>query len=202
MPGSSACWRADVLFASAAPMNTARRPSWPRWRPGRPWSPNTAPASMRRRPRSTACRSSTISAARRRRRTMPLPGTCSCASRRRGSSRNACCNRSGRTPGPPLPAAAAHCSHTCPHCGDRAARGDQCDSCGRLLDPVGAGCPLLGALGFSAALETRETRHLICSCCNRSSPTGCASGLRAGTPVAGTRSPGPGAAGTAASRAT
>ncbi len=26
---------------------------------------------------------------------------------------------------------------TCPHCGDTSARGDQCDSCGQLLDPVG-----------------------------------------------------------------
>ncbi|HAL49472.1 MAG TPA: methionine--tRNA ligase, partial [Dehalococcoidia bacterium] len=24
---------------------------------------------------------------------------------------------------------------TCPHCGDKGARGDQCDACGRLLDP-------------------------------------------------------------------
>ena len=49
---------------------------------------------------------------------------------------------------------------TCPHCGDRAARGDQCDSCGRLLDPVELVAPR-SALSGSAALETRETRHLF-----------------------------------------
>jgi methionyl-tRNA synthetase len=49
---------------------------------------------------------------------------------------------------------------TCPHCGDAAARGDQCDSCGRLLDPVELIAPR-SALSGSAALETRGTRHLF-----------------------------------------
>jgi methionyl-tRNA synthetase len=49
---------------------------------------------------------------------------------------------------------------TCPHCGDEAARGDQCDSCGRLLDPVELIAPR-SALSGSTALETRETRHLF-----------------------------------------
>ncbi len=49
---------------------------------------------------------------------------------------------------------------TCPHCGDAAARGDQCDSCGRLLDPVELIAPR-SALSGSTALETRETRHLF-----------------------------------------
>jgi methionyl-tRNA synthetase len=49
---------------------------------------------------------------------------------------------------------------TCPHCGDPAARGDQCDGCGRLLDPVELIAPR-SALSGSTALETRETRHLF-----------------------------------------
>lgn len=49
---------------------------------------------------------------------------------------------------------------TCPHCRSVAARGDQCDDCGALLDPL----ELIGprsALSGSAELETRETRHLF-----------------------------------------
>jgi methionyl-tRNA synthetase len=49
---------------------------------------------------------------------------------------------------------------TCPHCGDAEARGDQCDGCGRLLDPVELIAPR-SAVSGSTALETRETRHLF-----------------------------------------
>jgi methionyl-tRNA synthetase len=49
---------------------------------------------------------------------------------------------------------------TCPHCGGAAARGDQCDSCGRLLDPADLIAPQ-SALSGSTALETRDTRHLF-----------------------------------------
>ena len=41
---------------------------------------------------------------------------------------------------------------TCPHCGYEAARGDQCDNCGRLLDPVDLMDPL------SAISGSREHR--------------------------------------------
>ena len=46
----------------------------------------------------------------------------------------------------------------CPHCGSGAARGDQCEACGKLLDPTelkNARCATCGA-----APELRETRHL------------------------------------------
>ena len=49
---------------------------------------------------------------------------------------------------------------TCPHCGDTAARGDQCDSCGNLLDPTELIAPR-SALSGSTTLERRETRHLF-----------------------------------------
>jgi len=49
---------------------------------------------------------------------------------------------------------------TCPHCGDAEARGDQCDGCGRLLDPMELIAPR-SAVSGSTALETRETRHLF-----------------------------------------
>jgi methionyl-tRNA synthetase len=48
---------------------------------------------------------------------------------------------------------------TCPHCGDHDARGDQCDRCGRLLDPVDLIEPR-SAISGSTALERRETVHL------------------------------------------
>ena len=48
---------------------------------------------------------------------------------------------------------------TCPHCGHRPARGDQCDNCGRLLDPVDLIEPY-SAVSGSTDLEIRETRHL------------------------------------------
>ena len=48
---------------------------------------------------------------------------------------------------------------TCPHCGYRPARGDQCDNCGRLLDPPDLIDPY-SAISGSSRLEARETRHL------------------------------------------
>jgi methionyl-tRNA synthetase len=49
---------------------------------------------------------------------------------------------------------------TCPHCDDSTARGDQCDSCGRLLDPIELIEPK-SVLSGSTDLEIRETRHLF-----------------------------------------
>ncbi len=49
---------------------------------------------------------------------------------------------------------------TCPHCGFERARGDQCDNCGRLLDPVDLIEPY-SAVSGSRDLEVRETRHLF-----------------------------------------
>ena len=189
--------RGATCCSSAAPMNTARPPSWPRWRPGCR-SPHTAPASTRRRRRSIAGSTSrsTISAARHRRRTMHSPSICSCASRRTASSRNACFNRSGRTP------TAASCrtaTSSAPVPLRRpAARGDHMRRCGQLLDPVELIAPR-SALSGSAALETRETRHLFLlqskladqlrALARRQARLGPAGA------VAGTRSAGPGAAG-------
>ena len=48
---------------------------------------------------------------------------------------------------------------TCPHCGHRPARGDQCDNCGRLLDPTDLIEPYSTVSG-STNLEIRDTRHL------------------------------------------
>ena len=48
---------------------------------------------------------------------------------------------------------------TCPHCGFEKARGDQCDNCGRLLDPVELINPYSAETG-STAIELRETAHL------------------------------------------
>ena len=48
---------------------------------------------------------------------------------------------------------------TCPHCGHRPARGDQCDNCGRLLDPTDLIDPY-SAVSGSTNLEIRDTRHL------------------------------------------
>jgi len=48
----------------------------------------------------------------------------------------------------------------CPHCGFERARGDQCDSCGRLLDPVDLKNPRSRISG-STNVEIRETRHLF-----------------------------------------
>ncbi|MDR1316063.1 MAG: methionine--tRNA ligase [Spirochaetales bacterium] len=46
----------------------------------------------------------------------------------------------------------------CPHCGYGEARGDQCESCGRLLEPAELGDPRCGVCGASPSL--RATRHL------------------------------------------
>jgi methionyl-tRNA synthetase len=48
---------------------------------------------------------------------------------------------------------------TCPHCGYEKARGDQCDNCGRLLDPTDLISPYSTVSG-SKNLEIRDTRHL------------------------------------------
>jgi methionyl-tRNA synthetase len=49
---------------------------------------------------------------------------------------------------------------TCPHCGYEAARGDQCDGCGALLDPPELIHPR-SALSGHRDLEIRESRHLF-----------------------------------------
>lgn len=48
---------------------------------------------------------------------------------------------------------------TCPHCAYEKARGDQCDNCGRLLDPTDLIEPY-SAVSGSRDLEVRDTRHL------------------------------------------
>jgi len=48
---------------------------------------------------------------------------------------------------------------TCPHCGYDKARGDQCDNCGRLLDPTDLINPY-SAVSGSRNLEVRDTKHL------------------------------------------
>ncbi|WP_292072347.1 methionine--tRNA ligase [Brevundimonas sp. UBA7534] len=48
---------------------------------------------------------------------------------------------------------------TCPHCAYPKARGDQCDNCGRLLDPTDLIDPY-SAVSGSQNLEVRDTRHL------------------------------------------
>lgn len=48
---------------------------------------------------------------------------------------------------------------TCPHCGYEKARGDQCDNCGRLLDPTDLKEPY-STISKSKNVEMRETRHL------------------------------------------
>jgi len=49
---------------------------------------------------------------------------------------------------------------TCPHCGFERARGDQCDNCGRLLDPTELKSPRSKISG-STNLEVRDTAHLF-----------------------------------------
>ncbi len=49
---------------------------------------------------------------------------------------------------------------TCPYCRFESARGDQCDSCGRLLDPVDLIHPR-SALSGDTALQLRDSRHLF-----------------------------------------
>jgi methionyl-tRNA synthetase len=51
---------------------------------------------------------------------------------------------------------------TCPHCGFPSARGDQCDNCGRTLDPIdliNRRCRLCGSK--ESALEIRDTEHFF-----------------------------------------
>jgi len=48
---------------------------------------------------------------------------------------------------------------TCPHCAYPKARGDQCDNCGRLLDPTDLIDPYSSVSG-SKNIEVRDTRHL------------------------------------------
>ncbi len=48
---------------------------------------------------------------------------------------------------------------TCPHCDYEKARGDQCDNCGRLLDPIDLKDPY-SAISGSKNVEMRETTHL------------------------------------------
>ncbi len=49
---------------------------------------------------------------------------------------------------------------TCPHCDYEKARGDQCDNCGRLLDPVDLRDPY-SAVSGSRDIEIRDTAHLF-----------------------------------------
>ncbi len=49
---------------------------------------------------------------------------------------------------------------TCPHCDYEKARGDQCDSCGRLLDPIELKDPYSSVSG-SRNIEVRDTTHLF-----------------------------------------
>ena len=47
---------------------------------------------------------------------------------------------------------------TCPKCGSTKARGDQCDECGTLLDPVDLKDPKCHTCGSTP--EVKETKHL------------------------------------------
>jgi methionyl-tRNA synthetase len=49
---------------------------------------------------------------------------------------------------------------TCPHCEFEKARGDQCDNCGRLLDPIELKNPY-SAVSGSKNIEIRDTAHLF-----------------------------------------
>jgi methionyl-tRNA synthetase len=49
---------------------------------------------------------------------------------------------------------------TCPYCGSKSARGDQCESCTRTLDPTDLIEPR-SAISGGADLEVRPTRHLF-----------------------------------------
>jgi len=49
---------------------------------------------------------------------------------------------------------------TCPHCGNPDARGDQCDNCGKLLEPTELISPRSKATG-DTALELRATEHFF-----------------------------------------
>jgi len=47
---------------------------------------------------------------------------------------------------------------TCPHCGYEDARGDQCEDCGKLLDPTDLVAPRCGTCGSTP--EVKKTHHL------------------------------------------
>ncbi|MBN2659042.1 MAG: methionine--tRNA ligase [Spirochaetales bacterium] len=48
---------------------------------------------------------------------------------------------------------------TCPHCGSENARGDQCEDCGKLLEPVELENPKCGVCGSTP--EVKSTKHLF-----------------------------------------
>ena len=50
---------------------------------------------------------------------------------------------------------------TCPHCNFRDARGDQCDNCGRILDPIDLIDPAYRHQGQHFPVEIRDTEHLF-----------------------------------------
>lgn len=52
---------------------------------------------------------------------------------------------------------------TCPHCGYGEARGDQCDNCGRQLDPVDLIAPRSRITGATPELRTTEHYYLLLS---------------------------------------
>lgn len=70
-----------------------------------------------------------------------------------GTQESAWCDREARS----LPD--RYVEGTCPACGARDARGDQCDTCGRILDPNELGDPLCRRCGGAARL--RELRQLF-----------------------------------------
>lgn len=49
----------------------------------------------------------------------------------------------------------------CPHCSNLRARGDQCDECGRTLDPIDLIDPVYRHLGGLHSVEIRDTEHLF-----------------------------------------
>ena len=50
---------------------------------------------------------------------------------------------------------------TCPHCNYADARGDQCDNCGRILDPIDLIDPAYRQGGKHYPVEIRDTEHLF-----------------------------------------
>ena len=49
----------------------------------------------------------------------------------------------------------------CPHCAFDRARGDQCDNCGRILDPIELKEPFYQRDGVRHPVEIRDTEHLF-----------------------------------------
>ena len=49
----------------------------------------------------------------------------------------------------------------CPHCAFDRARGDQCDNCGRILDPIELKAPFYQRDGVRHPVEIRDTEHLF-----------------------------------------